>query len=71
MLGFVHADHEKRVYALKLAVQELLLASASTWLYCRRAEIQSQAQAQNSYLNKTIFILSMLIIKIKHLYYEF
>lgn len=52
MLGFVHADHENRVYALKLAVQELFLASASTWLYCRCVEIQHQALAQNSYLNK-------------------
>lgn len=43
---------KKRVYAMKLAAQELFLASASAWLYCRHVEIQPQELAQNSYLNK-------------------
>lgn len=54
MLGFVHADREKRAYALKLAGQELFLASASIWLDCRHVEIQSQVLPQNSHLNKKL-----------------
>lgn len=63
-----HTALKKGVHALKLAVQELFLASASTWLQCPCAEIQSQALAQNNYLNKKH--LPTLITKIKHPYCE-
>lgn len=55
MLGFVHTDQETSIYALKLSAQELFLASASTWLYCWRVEIQTQALARNSCLKKHLY----------------